>query len=125
MQNFLSTLAAIIVTLIVIYVLSSYDLILGPSQDGQLTRVEFSYSDFVSVLLTAPTILLGCLGLGIAIIAFRTKNEIMEDARNTAENVAKEEAQKKLKSLPEQASEAINEAVRNDLPRALEDKLMF
>lgn len=70
-------------------VLLSLGVMTGPSGKGTL---EVSYADFLAVSLTAVTVVLAALAVGVAILAMRSFNEIKLDARNAAIQVVNETA---------------------------------
>lgn len=62
-------------------ILLSLGVIVGP---GARAALDVSYADFLAVTLTAVTVVLAALAVGIAIIAMRSFHEIKEDARRSA-----------------------------------------
>ncbi len=85
-----SFLAGILVTFIV----TKYQII-GPQAanyaktNGQLF---LTYSDFISIMLTCVTIVLGAVAIGIGIVAFRTVKDMKEDARAAVRDEMEKEA---------------------------------
>ncbi|MGV6838791.1 MAG: hypothetical protein ACWA40_01210 [Planktomarina sp.] len=82
---------------------------------GEPVSVDISlptYLSFVSVMLTAVTVVLAALAIGIGVVAFYTVREIKDEAQKTASKVAKAEA-------PDIASEALSEVRVKDIVKGL------
>lgn len=62
-------------------ILLSLGILRGPAAK---TTPEVSYADFLAVTLTAVTVVLAALAVGIAILAMRSFHEIKQDARRSA-----------------------------------------
>lgn len=91
----------------------------GPSQVVNPPRFEFSYSDFVSFLLTVLAIILTALALVIGLVAFRTISEIKREAGRIAEEHSKAEVERRLAKVPEQ----VKEEVISNMPEAMRAEL--
>lgn len=92
----------------------------GPSAAMNPPTFEFSYSDFVSVLLTILGLILASLALVIGVVAFRTIGEIKREAGRIAEEHSKSEVEKSLASVPDRVAKAVGEEVRGRLPMAID-----
>lgn len=65
-----------------------FGVISGPSP-SQTQGLEVSYADFLAVSMTAITVVLAALAIGVAIIAFKTIHEIKRDANKAATDTAR------------------------------------
>ena len=95
----------------------------GPSRALSPPTFEFSYSDFVSVLLTPLALVLAALAIVIGLIAFRTIGEIKREAGRIAEEHSKSEVENSLASVPETVAKAVEGEVRERLPAAIDQAL--
>ena len=94
--------------------------ILGPSRSEPPPVVDFSYSDFISFLLTVLAVILAALALGIGIIAFRTIAEIKREASQIARDHSKSEITRSLSEVPERVRRNVEDAVAELLPKAID-----
>lgn len=79
---------------LLMYIWQNFDEVVGPhAAKRSQTRFKFSidYSDFISIMLTCVTIVLGAVAIGIGIVAFRTVKDIKNDAKNAVRNEVKKE----------------------------------
>ncbi len=81
--------------------------IVGPSQIQNPPSLEFSYSDFVSFLLTVLAMILTALALVIGLVAFRTITEIKQSAGRAAQ----ERVSEAYEELPDKIEEEVEKAV--------------
>lgn len=82
---------------------------------GPLSADGWSYSDLVTVILTAVTVVLAALGLGIAAIAIWGYDRIERNASDAAVNEARDMIDRHLKSA--RFVEQVREIVE-DLPKS-------
>ena len=97
------------------------DQIFGPSKSLSSSTLNFGYSDFISVLLTALAVILGALAIGIGFIAFWTIGEIKREARNIAQEHSRSEMEKLLESIPKIIEETIDQKIGERLPSAIDE----
>jgi hypothetical protein len=88
----------------------------GPARRLDPPKVEFVYSDFISVSLTMVTVVLGALAIVIGIIAFRTVKEIKLDAAAVATKHSSATIDKHMKAVPTQVNSAVDTIVEGRLP---------
>ena len=93
---------------------------IGPSKALNPPTFELTYSDFVSVLLTALGLILAALAIFIGLVAFRTIGEIKREAERIAEDHSKSEVNRSLESVPDRVAEAVEEQVKERLPAAID-----
>ena len=92
--------------------------VIGPSKALSPPTLNLTYSDFVSILLTALGLILAALAIVIGLIAFRTIGEIKREAVNRVEKQVKED-------LPAAIDEAVEKAGKEGrLDEALQKALM-
>ena len=96
---------------------------IGPSYVSQPLSISISFADIVTILLTALTIILGFLGLGIAVLAFRTKDQIEKDARDIAASTAKVTADDATRVALAGIPDIIEQQVRNEIDSTLDEAL--
>lgn len=89
---------------------------MGPHKGLAHMSIEVTYMDFVSVLLTVLTIVLAALAIGIGYVAFRTINEIKEDARKIGTETATQTMKKLTEDLPSQVETTVDSIVKKELP---------
>ena len=78
------------------YFFISYDVINGPSALPSAATgpvLNISYADFVSIMLTAVTIVLAAVAVAVGIVAFRTVREIKSDARSAVKKEVEDSMQ--------------------------------
>jgi hypothetical protein len=92
----------------------------GPARRLDPPSFDFSYTDFVSVLLTILAVMLAALAIGIGLVAFRTIAEIKKEAGRVA--IAATESV--LESVPDRVSSAVQTSVEEQLPETMEAKLV-
>ena len=95
--------------------------VVGPSQAQSPSTLEMSYSDFVSILLTALGLILAALAIVIGIVAFRTIGEIKREAGRIAEQHSKSEVENSLQAVPDRVATAVQEQVSEHLPSAIDE----
>lgn len=95
----------------------------GPARQLNPPSFEFSYSDFISAMLTILALVLAALAIGIGVVAFRTIKEIKEDAARLAKEHAHTEIERALKTIPDRVNSNVAEQVIEQLPKAIEDRL--
>tara|TARA_R110002126_G_scaffold52897_35_gene143501 strand:- start:3233 stop:3613 length:381 start_codon:yes stop_codon:yes gene_type:complete len=92
--------------------------VIGPSKALSPPTFNLTYSDFISILLTALGLILAALAIVIGLIAFRTIGEIKREAVNRVEKQVKED-------LPAAINEAVEKAGKEGrLDDALQNALM-
>lgn len=99
--------------------------LVGPHSGGAAMRIEVTYMDFVSVLLTVLTIVLGALAIGISYVAFRTIKEIKEDARKIATDTATKTMSDLTAGLPGQVEETVDAIVKQTLPPEIKQNVVL
>lgn len=99
--------------------------LVGPHSGVALMRIEVTYMDFVSVLLTVLTIVLAALAIGIGYVAFRTIKEIKEDARKIATDTATETMNSLTAGLPGQVEITVDSIVRKELPQEIKRNVVL
>ena len=92
----------------------------GPSNVPSPPRFEFTYSDFVSFLLTVLAVILTALILIIGLVAFRTIAEIKHEARRIAARHSKSEVERALADVPVRVAEAVELEVKQRLPSEID-----
>ena len=94
---------------------------IGPSKSISPPTFDFSYSDFVSFLLTVLAIIITALALVIGLVAFRTIGEIKREARRIAQEHSKSEVERSLDEVPERVTKAVEQEVKERLPGAIDN----
>lgn len=112
-------LVAIISSGVTAYLFSTGHIV-GPSMAQNPPKLDLSYSDFISALLTGLGLILAALAIVIGLVAFRTINEIKREAGNIAEQHSKLEVEKALETLPERVADAVEVQVKEHLPDAID-----
>lgn len=100
----------------------------GLPASGQAAHVDPSRADYVDLLLTVVTILLGAIGLAVTVgalviglVAFKTLREIKTEAANEAKVAA---AEKINDTMAVKLEPTVNAKVRDVLPAALQAALL-
>ena len=99
----------------------------------QVVYSTISYQDLISIILTAVTVLLAVLAIGLGIFAFfgydvlkKSLHEVaIKTAKETAETTSREVSQSnfdKILSATNQVQQTINKDVKNNSINALEDE---
>lgn len=91
----------------------------GPARRLDPPKVEFAYSDFVSVGLTVVTVVLGALAIAIGIIAFKTVKEIKVDAAAVATKHSSATIDEHMKTVPTHVNTAVDAIVEGRLPEVI------
>lgn len=91
----------------------------GPNAGENSDGISLSYSDFISALLTAVTIILAVVAALIAIGAFWSVKEIKVNARKVATRHARHAVSAQLKELPAR----IQTQVELELPGAVDEQV--
>lgn len=92
----------------------------GPARRLDPPSFDFSYSDFVSILLTILAVMLAALAIGIGLVAFRTIAEIKKEAGRIAVTAT----ETVLADVPDRVSNAVQKSVEEHLPETMEAKLV-
>lgn len=92
----------------------------GPSRSPSPPTFDFSYSDFVSFLLTVLAVIITALALAVGLVAFRTINEIKREARRIAQEHSKSEVERSLEGVPERVTETVEQEVKDRLPDVID-----
>lgn len=92
----------------------------GPDRRLDPPSFDFSYIDFVSIMLTILTVMLAALAIGIGLIAFSTIAEIKKEAGRIA--IAATESV--LEDVPDRVSNEVQKSVEEQLPETMEAKLV-
>jgi len=85
--------------------------------------IDFTYSDFVSVILTVVTVVLGALALVIGIVAFKTVREIKQDAAAVANEHSSATIEEHMKTVPGQVNTSVDALVRLRLPAVIQEEV--
>jgi uncharacterized protein (DUF2267 family) len=100
----------------------------GTPGKGQPAHVDPSRGDYVDLLLTLVTILLGAIGLAVTVgalaiglVAFKTLREIKDDAETAAKDAA---AYKVTETMAEELEPNVKAKVEEALPPALHAALL-
>ena len=100
----------------------------GLSASGQTAHVDPTRADYVDLLLTVVTILLGAIGLAVTVgalviglVAFKTLREIKTEAASEAKVAA---AAKINDTMAVELEPSVNAKVRDVLPAALQAALL-
>lgn len=100
----------------------------GVSTKGQATHIDPSRADYVDLLLTLTTVLLGAIGLAVTVgalviglVALKTLREIKEEAASGAKLAAAEQIEQ---TMSDELKPNVNAKVQEVLPEALQAALM-
>jgi hypothetical protein len=86
------------------------------SPSGGLT-----YDQFLALSLTAVTIVLGVIALAGAYVTFLGREQVINAARNTAESIARETADKAIYKIKEEILARLPEYVKDEGNKIYED----
>jgi hypothetical protein len=95
--------------------------VVGPSLTLSPPRVELTYADFLSALLTILGLILAALAIVIGLVAFQTIGDIKREARRIAEEHSKSEVERSLETVPERVGKSVQEQVSKHLPSAIDE----
>lgn len=101
---------------------------LGASTKGQATHIDPTRADYVDLLLTLTTVLLGAIGLAVTVgalviglVALKTLREIKEEAASGAKLAAAGQIEQ---TMADELKPNVNARVQEVLPDALQEALM-
>ena len=86
-----------------------------------LEVTNLSYSNFVSILLTIVTVLLGVLAVIVALSAFYTFRRIRLDVKNLIES----EAKKQIETLTQQSKISLTKDIKDEIDNDFESTLIL
>lgn len=76
------------------YAATHYDQIVGPARRlPEVAKLELSYTDFVTVMFTAATLVLGGVALLVALVAIFSYQGMKDEARRTIRKAVDEQVQ--------------------------------
>jgi len=100
----------------------------GVSTKGQVTYIDPTRADYVDLLLTLTTVLLGAVGLAVTVgalviglVALKTLREIKEEAASGAKLAAAGQIEQ---TMTNELKPNVNARVQEVLPEALQEALM-
>lgn len=125
LSNVLGVIAIAMVASVATLWASGGGALVGPHSGVAPMRIEVTYMDFVSVLLTVLTIVLGALAIGISYVAFRTIKEIKEDARRIATDTATKTMSDLTAGLPRQVEMTVDAIVKKELPQEIKRNVIL
>lgn len=100
----------------------------GVSTNGQATHIDPTRADYVDLLLTLTTVLLGAIGLAVTVgalvvglVALKTLREIKEEAASGAKLAAAGQIEQ---TMADELKPNVNAKVQEVLPEALQEALV-
>ena len=109
--------------------LTHFDQIVGPSKRGlavDVSTLDMSYTDFVTVMFTGATLVLAGVALVVALVAIFTYQGLKQEARRAvldAAGEAKEQALKTLNAEVERQVATIDARIEKEVGIEAEDKI--
>lgn len=95
----------------------------GPEAKNAEKFVDFTYSDFVSVSLTAVTIVLAVVAVLIAFVAFWTVKEIKAAARKVALRQSRHAVGLEMKAVPDRIAQFVDERLPDVLDEGVRARI--
>ncbi len=109
--------------------LTHFDRIVGPSNIGlaiEVSTLDISYTDFVTVMFTGATLVLAGVALVVALVAIFTYQGLKQEARRAVLDAAGEAKGQALKTLNEEVERqvaAIEARIEKEVGIEAEDKI--